>query len=49
MNIRIIAEGEALSESERQRLQRASAHIPRYFRAIVSVDWRVSRQGEIGW
>ncbi len=45
MNIRIIAEDDALTESERQRLRQASAHIPRYFRDIVSVEWHVSRQG----
>ncbi|HZL17313.1 MAG TPA: hypothetical protein VFG23_06180 [Polyangia bacterium] len=45
MTIRIIAEDEALTESERQRLQQASGHIPRYFRRIVSIEWRVSRQG----
>ena len=45
VNIRIIAEGQALTESEQQRLQQASAHIPRYFRDIVSVEWHVSRQG----
>ena len=45
MNIRIIAEDDTLTESEQQRLQQASAHIPRYFRDIVSVEWHVSRQG----
>ena len=45
MNIRIIAEDDRLTESEQQRLQQASAHIPRYFRDIVSVEWHVSRQG----
>lgn len=45
MNIRIIAEDQVLTESEQQRLQQASAHMPRYFRDIVSVEWHVSRQG----
>jgi ribosome-associated translation inhibitor RaiA len=45
MNIRIIAEADALTESEQQRLQQASAHIPRYFRNVVSVEWHVSQQG----
>jgi ribosome-associated translation inhibitor RaiA len=45
VNIRIIAEDDALTESEQRRLKQASAHIPRYFRDIVSVQWYVSRQG----
>ena len=45
MNIRITSEADALTESEQHRLRQASAHIPRYFRDIVSVEWHVSRQG----
>jgi ribosome-associated translation inhibitor RaiA len=45
MNIRIIADDDALTEREQQRLNDASAQIPRYFRNIVSIEWHVSRQG----
>jgi ribosome-associated translation inhibitor RaiA len=45
VKIRIIAEDDTLTRSEQRRLQQASAHIPRYFRNIVSVEWHVSRQG----
>ena len=45
MTIRITAEHQALTEWEQQRLKDASAHIPRYFRNIQSIEWHVSRQG----
>jgi hypothetical protein len=36
LNIRIIADDDALTEREQQRLNDASAQIPRYFRNILS-------------
>ena len=45
VNIRIIAEDDALTDSEQRHLRQASAHISRYFRNVVSVEWHVSQQG----